>query len=153
VLIGIVAALVVVAVSAWAVSTWGSSRPDDAADGTRRESLPASRDRATSAAPVPSTATTTTAPDRGPPFAVGVVHVTLVDPMRGVAARGETPAASERDPHHVEVTRAYRIAKRRVTNFRIVVFKVDAVLVRIAAQRQLARQLDCGNSRNLPHGV
>jgi alpha-beta hydrolase superfamily lysophospholipase len=34
--------------------------------------------------------------DPGPPYAVGIVHVTLVDPSRGVAARGPTPASPQR---------------------------------------------------------
>jgi pimeloyl-ACP methyl ester carboxylesterase len=38
----------------------------------------------------------TTPPEPVPPYPVGVVHVTLVDPTRGVAARGATPAAAER---------------------------------------------------------
>ena len=38
-----------------------------------------------------------TAPaDSGPPYAVGVTHVTLVDPTRGAPARGPTPASPER---------------------------------------------------------
>ena len=45
----------------------------------------------------PKAPPTTIAPrDPGPPYAVGVTHVTLVDPSRGVAARGPTPASPER---------------------------------------------------------
>jgi alpha-beta hydrolase superfamily lysophospholipase len=64
------------------------------------------RDDATEQAPVqaaPTTApssapptTTTRETDVGPPYPVGVVHTTMVDPTRGVDARGPTPAAAER---------------------------------------------------------
>ena len=44
-----------------------------------------------------STAATTVAPrEQGPPYAVGVVRVTLVDTSRAVGARGPTPASPER---------------------------------------------------------
>jgi pimeloyl-ACP methyl ester carboxylesterase len=45
---------------------------------------------------LPASTTSTAPADPAPPYPVGVVHVTLVDPTRGVAARGPTPAASER---------------------------------------------------------
>src|SRR5262245_35291636 len=90
VLTGIVVVLAVVVVSAWG---WSRLDPDDA---TTRQSTRASD--AVPLAPSTSAASTppTTARDPGPPYAVGVVHVTLVDPTRGVAARGATPAATAR---------------------------------------------------------
>jgi alpha-beta hydrolase superfamily lysophospholipase len=42
------------------------------------------------------TSTTDAPGDQGPPYSVGVVHVTMVDPTRAVAARGPTPASPER---------------------------------------------------------
>ena len=85
VLIGITTALVLVVTIVAAVALWPREEPTEGSRGARA-SAPLS-------APTP---TTVTAPDRGPPYAVGVVHVTIVDPTRGVAARGPTPAAAER---------------------------------------------------------
>jgi len=84
VLIGIVVVLVVAAAGAW-----GWSRLDDPHDATHPSSA------STVASALPAT-TTTSPPPAAPPYPVGVVHVTLVDPMRSVAARGDTPAATER---------------------------------------------------------
>jgi alpha-beta hydrolase superfamily lysophospholipase len=54
-----------------------------------------------------ATRTTTEAPPTGPPFAVGVTHVTMVDRTRAVAGRGPTPPAPERT---LRVTIRYPIA-------------------------------------------
>jgi alpha-beta hydrolase superfamily lysophospholipase len=54
--------------------------------------------------------TTTPAPaSSGPPYAVGVVRVSVVDTSRGVAARGPTPASPERT---LQVTIRYPTAVR-----------------------------------------
>jgi len=95
VLIGIVVVLAFAA-----VSVWGWARLDHDGDGGHRASIRANRGAPGAVAtptsspdppPVP-----TTAPELAPPYPVGVVHVTVVDPTRGVAARGGTPAAAAR---------------------------------------------------------
>src|SRR3954449_10029220 len=101
----LIVGVVVVVVALVAVSAWGWSRLDDSGNSTSDEST--RRSRATSpestastapTAPTAPAASTTpgTAADASRPSAVGVVHVTLVDPTRGVAARGATPAAAAR---------------------------------------------------------
>jgi alpha-beta hydrolase superfamily lysophospholipase len=57
---------------------------------------------------VAGAAVTTDAPaPRGPPFPVGVTHVTMIDPTRAVAGRGPTPPSAERA---LRVTIRYPIA-------------------------------------------
>ena len=92
VLIGIVVVVVAIAVAAAGFRAWTrfETRDDESAGQGRGVDAPAP------SAPSTVAATTTTAPDRGPPYGVGVLHVTVVDPSRGVAARGPTPAAAER---------------------------------------------------------
>jgi alpha-beta hydrolase superfamily lysophospholipase len=93
----VVAVAVAVVVAAGLGAVWAVSASQD---GSARHERSIGDGRA---------AATTTAPrNAGPPYAVGVVRVTLVDSSRSVGARGPTPASPERS---LQVTIRYPIER------------------------------------------